>query len=203
MNEPLNETLNIDQKDPIAQFQAWLAEAEKGEGINPNAVALATVTPDGGPDVRMVLLKAVDSSGFVFYTNSESRKGDELKANPRGALCFYWRSLRREVRIEGPVEKVSDADADAYFASRDRASQIGAWASKQSRPMSGRFEFKKRIAEYTARYGLGKVPRPAFWEGYRVKPARIEFWAERRFRLHDRVVYTRREDGWVSERLYP
>ena len=189
--------------DPIQLFKKWLAEAEEGEGINPNAMSLATVTPDGAPDVRMVLLKGADERGFVFYTNSESRKGIELRAVPKAALCFYWRSLRREVRIEGPVEKTSEAEADEYFASRARASQIGAWASAQSRPLEGRWQLEKNIAAYTAKYAIGTVPRPAHWEGYRVVPERIEFWQEQTFRLHDRFVYTRADTGWEIERLYP
>lgn len=189
--------------EPITQFKEWLTEAEKGEGINPNAMSLATVTPDGAPDVRMVLLKAADARGFVFYTNSESRKGIELKAVPKAALCFYWRSLRREVRIEGTVEKTSDAEADEYFASRPRTSQIGAWASAQSRPLEGRWALEKNIANCTAKFVIGAVPRPPFWEGYRVVPERIEFWQEQRFRLHDRIVYTRSSSGWKVERLYP
>ncbi len=199
----MNEKSRLADTDPIGQFREWLAAAEKGEGINPNAMALATVTPDGAPDVRMVLLKGADEHGFVFYTNSESRKGEELLNSPRAALCFYWRSLRREVRVEGSVEKTTDAEADTYFASRSRAAQIGAWASLQSRPLEARFELERRIAEYTAKFGVGKVPRPPFWEGYRVVPERIEFWREQRFRLHDRHVYTRAPDGWRVARLYP
>lgn len=199
----MDENSNSGLAEPIAQFKEWLTEAEKGEGINPNAMSLATVTPDGAPDVRMVLLKVADERGFVFYTNSESRKGIELKAVPKAALCFYWRSLRREVRIEGSVEKTSGAEADEYFASRPRTSQIGAWASAQSRRLEGRWALEKNIANCTAKFVTGAVPRPPFWEGYRVVPERIEFWQEQRFRLHDRIVYTRSSSGWKVERLYP
>jgi pyridoxamine 5'-phosphate oxidase len=158
----------------------------------------------------MVLLKGIDERGFVFYTNSESRKGLELAENAYASLCFYWKSLGREVDIDGPVEKVSLKEADGYYDSRARGSQIGAWASKQSRPMAGRFELEKRVAQFTAKFHVGKVPRPEFWEGYRVKPERIEFWAERRFRLHDRIVYIREVESegvsgseWEVQRLFP
>lgn len=189
--------------DPIQMFKDWLCEAEKSEAVNPTAVALATADAGGAPSVRMVLLKDVDEEGFVFYTNSESRKGLELAENPRASLCFYWKSLLREVRVDGPVSKVSDAEADAYFASRARASQIGAWASKQSRPMQGRFDLEKNVAEYTAKFHVGKVSRPPYWEGYRIQAEHIEFWRERRFRLHDRVMYNRSDHGWTSQRLFP
>jgi len=151
----------------------------------------------------MVLLKDVDPRGFVFYTNLESRKGVQLHENPRAGLCFHWKSLRRQVRVEGAVESVEPAEADAYFASRPRSSQIGAWASSQSRPLATRFELERRIAIYTAKFGLGAVPRPPHWSGFRVLPSRIEFWEERPFRLHDRLVYHRAEAGWTTERLYP
>lgn len=191
--------------DPIAQFRLWLAEAERTEPNDPNAVALATCTAAGRPSARMVLLKGVEPRGFVFYTNLESRKGQELLANPFAALCFHWKSLRHQVRVEGAVEAVTAEEADAYFASRPRDSRIGAWASQQSRPLAGRFELEKRIALFAAKYAIGEVPRPAHWSGFRVVPERIEFWRDRPFRLHDRLVYQRdtAEAPWQTERLYP
>ena len=190
--------------EPIALFKEWLTEAEKKESNNPTAMSLATADAQGTPSVRMVLLKDVDERGFVFYTNSESRKGSEIAANPNASLCFHWKSMLKVVRVDGAVEKVSDADADAYFNSRSRGSQIGAWASRQSRPLENRFKLEKKIAAYTAKFHIGKVPRPDFWKGYRVVPRRIEFWAERTFRLHDRIVYTIEGNGdWMSQRLYP
>lgn len=189
--------------DPFARFEAWMAEATKSEPNDPNAVCLATSTPDGRPSARMVLLKGVDPRGFVFYTNLESRKGGELAANPHAALCFHWKSLHRSVRVEGPVEAVSDAEADAYYASRHRTSRIGAWASQQSRRLEGRFALEKRVAEFTVKFGLGEIPRPAFWSGFRVLPERIEFWQDMPFRLHDRSVFLRDGEGWRTETLYP
>lgn len=190
--------------DPIELFRRWLSEAEHSEPNDANAAALATADAQGRPSVRMVLLKGVDAAGFVFYTNLESRKGRELAENPNAAMCFHWKSRRRQVRVEGPVEPVSEAEADAYFASRPRGSQIGAWASQQSRPLSGRFELERRIGEYAARFGLGKVPRPPHWSGFRIRPAAVEFWEDRPFRLHDRFVYQREEDGtWRVEQLFP
>lgn len=191
------------ESEPIRRFREWLAQAEAKEPSNPSACALATVDADGQPSVRMVLLRAVDERGFVFYTNLNSRKGRDLEAQPRAALCFHWKSLDKQVRVEGPVHLVDDGEADAYFATRSRMSQIGAWASDQSQPMAGRFDLEKRVAEYTARFAVGSVPRPPRWSGYRIAPTCIEFWSEGRFRLHDRVLYRHDEDGWRSERLYP
>lgn len=194
---------SIETTDPIGLFKTWLGDAEREEPNDPTAMALATATPDGIPSVRMVLLKGADERGFVFYTNFESRKAAELLANSHAALCFHWKSLRRQVRVEGAVSVVTEAEADAYFASRPRPSQIGAWASKQSRPMEGRFELEKRVAQYTAKFGIGTVPRPEFWSGFRVAAERMEFWASHQFRLHDRVIYRRTADGWQSQDLYP
>ncbi len=190
-------------EDPIALFKRWLAEAEKTEPNDPTAMALATVAEDGTPTVRMVLLKALDERGFVFYTNLESRKGRHLAATPKAGLCFHWKTLRRQVNVHGPVRPVDDAEADAYFATRDRGSQIGAWASKQSQPLAERFELEKRVAKFTAKFHIGKVPRPEFWSGFRVDPQRIEFWEDRPFRLHDRLVFNRAGNGWRTEKLYP
>ncbi|MFB3135971.1 MAG: pyridoxamine 5'-phosphate oxidase [Rhodospirillales bacterium] len=190
-------------EDPIGLFKDWLTDAERSEPNNPNAMTLATVTPDGAASARMILLKGVDERGFTFYTNLGSRKAEQLSANPGAALCFYWKSLKRQVHVEGTVERVDDAEADAYFATRPRGAQIGAWASKQSRPMEGRFRLEARVAKYTAKFHVGTVPRPDFWSGFRVVPEHIEFWREQPFRLHDRVVYHRDGGGWRKERLYP
>ena len=191
--------------DPFAMFQSWLKEAETTEPSDPNAMALATTAADGMPNVRMVLLKGVDESGFVFYSNAESIKGAELAANPKAAINFHWKTLRKAVRAQGTIVRVSDAEADAYFATRPKDSQIGAWASPQSRVMEGRFVFEKKLAEYGIKYALTKVPRPSYWTGWRLKPLRVEFWRDRPFRLHDRLVY-RRDDtasSWRTERLFP
>ena len=191
--------------DPFARFAAWLKEAEASEPNDPNAMALATVDETGLPDVRMVLLKGFDARGFVFYTNLESAKGRELAAVPKAALCFHWKSLRRQVRIRGPVEPVGAEEADAYFATRPRGSQIGAWASEQSRPLESAFALEKRVAEFTARFGFGTVPRPPHWSGFRVRPLSIEFWRDRPFRLHERIHFARDalDASWRTARLYP
>lgn len=189
--------------NPIQLFETWMAEAGETEVNDPNAMSLATADAEGRPSVRMVLLKDVDDRGFTFYTNMDSRKGEQLAANPHAALCFHWKSLRRQVRVEGMVTVVDDAEADAYFASRARLSQIGAWASLQSQPLEGRFELEKRVAEYTAKFHVGTVPRPPYWSGYRIAPERIEFWQDRQFRLHDRIIFTRDGDAWTTERQFP
>jgi pyridoxamine 5'-phosphate oxidase len=191
--------------DPFALFARWLAEAEKKEPLNPNAMSLATVDAQGHPNVRMVLLKSHDADGFVFFTNKDSAKGSEIFAHPHAALCFYWKSLGRQVRVRGGLSEVTAAEADAYFATRAKDAQIGAWASAQSRPMEGRFVFEKEIAKAAARFALGKVPRPEYWSGFRMAPVEIEFWREKPFRLHDRLVYRRDtvKAPWKTERLFP
>lgn len=190
-------------QDPLEKFARWMKDAEGSEPSLPNAASLATATPDGRPSLRMVLLKEYDADGFVFYTNLESRKGEELAANPRAAMCFHWKSLTRQVRVEGTVEVLDDGEADAYFATRDRESKIGAWASRQSQPLQRRFELEREVAKYAARYVIGDIPRPDFWSGYRLKPVRVEFWSQRPFRLHDRLQFDRMEGGWRLTRLYP
>lgn len=195
-------TLTVD--DPFRLFGEWLAEAEKSEPNDPNAMALATVGADGMPSCRMVLLKGFDEKGFVFYTNLGSQKARELTANGKAALLFHWKSLRRQVRVQGTVMPVTDAEANAYFASRARDSRIGAWASKQSQPMTGRFELEARVAEYALKFGLGEIPRPNFWSGFRVAPEILEFWLNGAFRLHERVRLERTTDGgWRRAVLYP
>jgi pyridoxamine 5'-phosphate oxidase len=190
--------------EPFRLFAAWLEDATKSEPNDPNGLALATVDETGMPDVRMVLLKGFDEAGFVFYTNFESAKGREILSSMKAAMCFHWKSLRRQVRVRGPVEVVSDAEADAYFKTRPRGSRIGAWASKQSRPLESRFALEKAVAEYTARHAIGEIPRPEYWSGFRLVPQQIEFWHDRPFRLHDRVVFSRTDGGgWEKTRLYP
>jgi len=190
--------------DPFARFREWMAEAEASEPSEPNAMTVATAAADGRPSARTILLKGVDDRGFVFYTNKESRKADELAANPQVFLLFHWKSLARQIRIEGRVEHVTDAEADAYFASRPRISRLGAWASQQSRELDQRTTLERRLAEYEAKYPGEDIPRPPYWSGYRVLPERFEFWQNMPFRLHDRTIYTREPTGgWRIGKLYP
>jgi pyridoxamine 5'-phosphate oxidase len=192
----------IPDLEPLAPFRRWLDEAWKGEP-NAHAMTLATTAPDGRPSARVVLLKGLDERGFVFYTNLESRKSTELFVNSYAALCFLWKSMNRQVRVEGPVERVTDDEADAYFASRPRDSQIGAWASDQSRPLDSRAELERRVEQFSRRFAEGRIPRPANWSGFRVVPRHVEFWQERPFRLHDRLLFVREGEGWRRERLFP
>jgi len=191
--------------EPFELFARWFADAKAKEPNDPNGMALATADASGFPDVRMVLLKDFDARGFVFYTNAESAKGRQIEANPRAAIVMHWKSIRRQVRARGQIEPVSEAEADAYFQSRDRGARLGAWASEQSRPLQDRLALEKRIAEFVLKYGVGEVPRPEHWRGYRLKPLAIEFWRDRPFRLHDRLVFTRDEPEaqWSKGRLYP
>src|SRR6478735_6192561 len=190
--------------DPLALFAEWYAEAEKSEPNDPSALTLATVGPDGTPSARMVLLKGYDLAGFVFYTNYESRKGRQLVDHPKAAMLFHWKSLRRQVRLEGPGSQTTAEEADAYFATRARGSQIGAWASDQSRPLESRFALEKRVAEFGARHLIGTVPRPPHWSGFRLQPMLIEFWQDQAFRLHDRLEYCRAsaDQPWTTRTLY-
>ncbi|MFQ5959634.1 MAG: pyridoxamine 5'-phosphate oxidase [Alphaproteobacteria bacterium] len=192
-----------DTDDPIALFAEWYGEALKSGIKNPTAMTLATADESGRPSARMVLLKGFDERGFVFYTNVDSRKAHELRANAYAALCFYWPPLDRQVRVAGVVTPVGDDEADAYFATRPRQAQIGAWASHQSAPLEGRFELEKRVAKFALKFGVGKVPRPPFWSGYRISPESIEFWRQGVFRLHDRLLFNRTPNGWTSHRVYP
>jgi pyridoxamine 5'-phosphate oxidase len=190
--------------DPFLLFAEWLAEAEKKEPNDPNAMALATVDNAGLPDVRMVLLKGYDRDGFLFYTNLESRKGRQLAACPKAALCFHWKSIRRQVRARGEVEPVDPGEADAYFATRPRLSRIAAWASRQSEPLEGRFALEKAVALYTARFAAGAIPRPPHWSGFRIRPREIEFWRDGAFRMHDRVRFSLHTSGaWAKTVLFP
>lgn len=189
--------------DPHALFDTWFAEAKAAEPNDPDAMALATVGANGAPSVRMVLLKAHDRRGFAFYSNSESRKGREIAANPRAALVFHWKTLRRQVRVEGAIEPTGAAEADAYFATRSRDSRLGAWASDQSRPLESRAAFEARYAKLVADYDGREVERPAYWWGYRLVPDRIEFWTDRPHRLHERRLFVRDGEGWAESLLYP
>ncbi|KEC55355.1 pyridoxamine 5'-phosphate oxidase [Bartonella koehlerae] len=199
-----NDSMQIQK--PFALFEKWLEEAKVSEINDYNAMALATVDTTGLPNVRMVLLKDFSPKGFVFYTNYESPKGQEILKSMKASLVFHWKSLRRQVRIRGIVEKVTTQEADAYFQSRSRGSRIGAWASKQSQPLESRFVLEKAIAQYTTRYAVGNIPRPPYWSGFRVKPLSIEFWCDRPFRLHDRLLFTRdsvEQIDWKRQKLYP
>lgn len=200
-----DDTVFFTKTDPYDLFADWLAEAVKSEPNDANAMSLATVDETGLPNVRMVLLKGADKDGFVWYTNLESAKGEELLGQGKAAICFHWKSLRRQVRVRGVVSTVSDEEADAYFQSRARDSRIGAWASEQSRPLEGRFALEKRVAQYATKFGIGKVPRPPHWSGFRLTPVQMEFWKDRPFRLHDRLVFKRDAAGspWTTTRLYP
>jgi pyridoxamine 5'-phosphate oxidase len=193
------------ENEPFSLFGTWLKEAQGAEINDPNALALATVDADGLPDVRMVLLKDFDERGFVFYTNFQSKKGEEILGSMKAAMCFHWKTLRRQVRVRGPVEIVSNEEADEYYKTRARGSRIGAWASKQSRPLESRFALEKAVAEYTLKYAIGEIPRPDHWSGFRIKPTSIEFWKDGAFRLHDRIEFRRdeAEGDWTKVRMYP
>lgn len=199
----MNERPELSESDPIVLFAQWMGEAEKSEPNDPIAAALATSTPDGRPSVRMVLVKGHDASGFSFYTNAESRKGVELESNPHAALCFHWKSLRRQVRVEGAITPLSPEMSDRYFHSRSRGSQVAAAVSAQSRPLESREDLEREVAAFTAEVGDGEVPRPDYWKGYLLHPESIEFWIDGKDRLHDRMVFTAGADGWSRQRLYP
>lgn len=202
---PTDDPAFFGESEPVALFARWFEDAKAKETNDPNAMTLATVDASGLPDARMVLLKDVDARGFTFYSNAESAKGRELTANARAALVFHWKSIRRQVRVRGLVQEVSAEEADAYFATRARDAQIGAWASEQSRAMDGPFALEKRVAEFALKFGLGKVPRPPHWIGWRIVPLEIEFWRDRMFRLHDRLKFTRAGANapWTTSRLFP
>ena len=203
--KPLTDSDFTAAQEPFDLFRQWFADATASEPNDPNAMALATVDPAGMPDVRMVLMKGYDEQGFVFYTNTGSAKGTQLLASRKAAIVFHWKSLHRQVRVRGPIEQVSDAEADAYFQSRPRDSRIGAWASQQSRPLESRFALEKAVAVNAAKYAVGTVPRPPHWTGFRIMPGAIEFWHDRPFRLHDRITFSRAEPNgdWTRHRLYP
>ena len=203
--KPLTDSDFTAAQEPFDLFQKWIDDAKASEPNDKNAMALATVDPEGMPDVRMVLMKGYDEQGFVFYTNTGSAKGTQLLASRKAAIVFHWKSLHRQVRVRGPIEQVSDAEADAYFQSRPRDSRIGAWASQQSRPLESRFALEKAVAVNAAKYAVGTVPRPPHWTGFRIMPVAIEFWHDRPFRLHDRISFSRAEPNgdWTKHRLYP
>ena len=203
--KPLTDSDFTAAQEPFDLFRQWFADATASEPNDPNAMALATVDPEGMPDVRMVLMKGYDEQGFVFYTNTGSAKGTQLLASRKAAIVFHWKSLHRQVRVRGPIEQVSDAEADAYFQCRPRDSRIGAWASQQSRPLESRFALEKAVAVNAAKYAVGTVPRPPHWTGFRIMPVAIEFWHDRPFRLHDRITFSRAEPNgdWTRHRLYP
>ncbi len=207
MNDRSSELRNHDHKEnnPLTVFEDWLAQADRSEPNDPSAMSLASVDADGMPNIRMVLMRRHDERGIVFFTNFESQKGIELLASKKAAACFHWKSLRKTVRFRGLVEVVSDEEADEYFYSRPRGSRIGAWASRQSRELESRFALEKEVARYAAKFGVGEVPRPQYWSGFRLKPLSIEFWSDGKFRLHDRIRYDRKslKDNWHISRLYP